>query len=451
MIKKYKNANVMLIVVVFLFYLFFTFCDGPIICDDSDTYINMSMMAEPIYPILLNGFKFIFGCNYLMYVVVLQGLLMAWSVCSIALYLKKEFNLNDYLTYLISFVFLSISLLCRFVANRSSMYSNSIITEGIAIPLFLLFFRFLLDYLLNSNNKCLVICLIISIVALSTRKQMYLTLFLLLIVCLYIEIKNKKYFRALLKVSLILFIALFSNRLIENAYFMKTREIENQAHTGDSRFLAAMAIYSCEEKDIELIDENNRDLFVEIYNECNDNSYLKKSSYGDWYSRFSHYSNNFDHVQLDVMWKKIREHAKIDLKLSESDLEIYADKTCSSYFKSLIPSVWPKVLSTIVDNYLAGLIIAVSAEREIFIYYSVFIYVVYILLLIYVVKKDGLNKNVLFSLVVLLSILMNDGIISIGVFNQTRYTIYNMGLFYCSLFLLGIKALSIKKSVSINK
>ena len=43
---------------------------------------------------------------------------------------------------------------------------------------------------------------------------------------------------------------------------------------------------------------------------------------------------------------------------------------------------------------------------------------------------------ILFSSLTLLSVLLNVGLVSLVIFCQTRYTIYNMALFYISLMLM---------------
>ena len=64
------------------------------------------------------------------------------------------------------------------------------------------------------------------------------------------------------------------------------------------------------------------------------------------------------------------------------------------------------------------------------------IYLLYIVLLGYTLKKNGLNKYSLFGIFVLLAVLANIGLVSLVIFCQTRYTIYNMALFYVAGFLM---------------
>jgi len=56
-------------------------------------------------------------------------------------------------------------------------------------------------------------------------------------------------------------------------------------------------------------------------------------------------------------------------------------------------------------------------------------------LITYLVKKKEDDTTKL-SVIVFLSVVMNVGIVSMVIFPQTRYTIYNMGLFYTAGFLM---------------
>lgn len=73
------------------------------------------------------------------------------------------------------------------------MYSNSILTEGIACSLFLIFIRYLLEFYYRRRMKSLVIASALSFILIATRKQMYITLMLLIIVAGWCLVEGKKY------------------------------------------------------------------------------------------------------------------------------------------------------------------------------------------------------------------------------------------------------------------
>ena len=207
--KKYRLYNLILFAVCLGFYLFFAFYDKVIICVDSPSYIDMYLSREPFYPTFLAINRMIFGIDtYLMVVVIEQSILAAVAAYAVGVFVGKYFVCNTnfgiqdgtsskkdgnlatktdgaraikyiFMTYVSAFVCIATSLLCRFIASRGNMYSNCIMTEGICISLFLIFSVYILKYVFDSKLRYLVGATVVSLIMISSRKQMYLTLILL--------------------------------------------------------------------------------------------------------------------------------------------------------------------------------------------------------------------------------------------------------------------------------
>lgn len=94
--------------------------------------------------------------------------------------------------------------------------------------------------------------------------------------------------------------------------------------------------------------------------------------------------------------------------------------------------------SVFVDNVLSGLLTTVAKQSPIFVFYAVLAYGGYLILLVWNVRKNGMNAVSVLAVLSLISILVNVTVVSAVIFCQSRYTIYNMPLFYISgLLLLG--------------
>lgn len=444
--------------ICFLFYLFFAFLDGAVICVDSPSYINMHLSREPFYPILLAAFRALFptqGNFYLTAVAFMQSLLAAFAAWRLANFLKKELALTPLPAFFVLAMPLATSLLCRFAAKRSSMYSNSILTEGIACSMFLLFTCFLLEYCFHPSRKALLKAGFLSFLMIATRKQMYLTLFLLVIAILYVSFQTNGIpakrtdgsrhqsgfsFRQQLKVLPVLlgtvFGILLSNFALDAGYNYLLHG-SFSTHSSDNRFLATMVFYTAAPEDAALIsDPQVRELFQEIYDICDENGYLMSHAGAGWYQRVEHFGNHYDHIQIDTMWPMIQQYVHTHYSGSDAELEKLVDSFTQEIINALLPRVWPKILLTFTDNFLSGLITTVAQRRPVLIPYSLFIYLFYLALLIYNLKKEGLSRLSLLALYTLVSVLINVAIVSMVIFCQTRYTIYNMPLFYISFLLL---------------
>lgn len=450
MFKRIRQKDIVIYIVSFVFFLFFAIFDGYNLYSDSSSYILMSEIREPLYPLFIALIRLIFGFlgdNYLLVVVIVQSLVLAIAISKLTIFIKNKYELNDLVTILIFLIQIGICLSMRFLSKRGVMFSNAILSEGLAISLFILFFKNILSFNLDKDKKSLILSIVYSFLLVSTRKQMIVSLVLILISIIFIYFKDIKKMLICLLVSLI--VVMGGSYVLDVCYMKITHNIDG-THTSSNRFLTTMVVYTSEREDVSLIkDQDTKELFNKIYDVCSEKGYLKNSVSNDanLYDRTSHFSDVYDSIQIDTMWPIIREFAKT--KTTGDNVEVLVDKYNSEIVKSLLPSTIGKIILTFIDSFVIGLMITISADKEIFIIYSLLAYVVYIVLLVLTIKKKGIfNKYSIIGLLTLLSTLVNVAIVSLVIFNQTRYTIYNMSLFYIAGLLMLYNIVVNKKKES---
>lgn len=433
---KSRDKYILLFLPV-LFFVFFSFYDGVVWCVDSPSYVNMTVDREPVYPLFLLFFRTLFSGNetYLQTAVLVQGLLMAFAIFSLVWFLRKEFKLNIYKTLLIEILFLLVSLLCRFAAKRGSMYSNSLLSESLAYPLFILFFRFVFEYLLTGTKKPLIISTVLSVILISTRKQMYLSLALIVICVFYQTVKQKDY-RKILNLILIILVVIGSNKALDYTYNSLIRGLHN-SHTSSDRFMATVVFFCSEKDNAELIKDNEtKQIFIKVYEACESKGLLKNRNAVGWYENAMDFCDNYDIIQLHNMWPMEREYAEKLYDVSDDEIEVIVDRYNKTIVGSLLPEIWPTVLSTFFCNVLLGIMTTVAAVNRVFMLYSFVIVALYILLMVINIYFNHLDNYSLFGLLVFVSCAINICVVSMVIFPQTRYTIYNMALFYTAGFLM---------------
>lgn len=426
-----------------LFYLFFAVYDGAVICVDSPSYIHMDISREPFYPLFLAFLRFVFpgGDFYLTAAAFLQSVLAAFAAWSLADFLRREFKLSAPAGFLLLAMPLATSLLCRLAAQRASMYSNSILTEGIACSLYLLFARFLLDYCFHQKKKPLFWTCVISFILISTRKQMYLSLILLVIGLVYSAVKEKRYKTGLLAVICCTAAVWGGSVLLDCGYNLALRGSFTE-HSSDNRFLATMVFYNVEKEDKEAIDDPElKALFGKIYDACEENGFLRDNAPQGWYQRVTHFAEHYDNIQIDTMWRMMREHVYENYEGSPSELEARVDKMTSEMTGALLPEVSGQLMLTVLHNLGYGLVTTVAQCTPVLIAYSAAAYLAYIALLLWNLKKNGLDRLSVLGIFTLVSIAGNVAVVSALIFAQARYTIYNMPLFYISGLLLFVNVL----------
>lgn len=442
--KENSNKNVsfsaFMLIISLVFYLFFACFDGVVICVDSPGYIEMNLTREPLYPMFLAFSRFLFnGVSpgfYLFAVVLVQSILAAIAAWSMAAFLHREIHLNKAFSLLILWIPMAVSLLCRFAARRGSMYSNSILTEGLTISGYFLFFRFLFAYTLRRTRRTLFTCVFLSFLMVSTRKQMIVSLIMLVLCILYVAFMEKKYRRGLILALSCSFVVLICSMCLDVGYNYVLRG-KVVRHSSDTRFITTMAFYTAERDDCQYIEDKEvRDLFLKIYKICDERGYLKTSAGKGWMNRVSHFGDYYDCIQIDTMWPMICTYASEQYGDDEVDINGNSDRIMNHINASIIPhNVW-KIAATFFDNFLSGLVTTVAQRKSFLIGYTILVYLLYIRLLLYHIWRGENYGLCLFSVLTLLSIFLNVGLVSLVIFCQTRYTIYNMALFYISLSLM---------------
>lgn len=435
------------------FYLFFAFYDGAFLYADSQSYLEMSFAREPFYPLLLAFFRHISPANYLLLVVILQSVLMAFSGWILADYLRKKLNIHKLYSIVLYFLPIATSLLCRFAAKRASMYTNSILTEGICTSLYLLFIYCILKYLWEHSQFHIILSWLISFIMISSRKQMLMVLPILFLSVVYTHFNRKKLLRGIIIASISCLIIFPAFKLFDCTYNYFLRGAF-QGHSSSNRFVTTMVFYNAEASDAEYIqDEDAKQLFLNIYNECNVNGYLGSYAKGGWFHEVNHFGNHYDLIQINTMWPMIFDHARTTINaqyqnfnLSEEELktlyDIETDRLNSIIISSVLPHQLPELTKSLISNFLSGLVITIAQFKQILVPYTCIMFLLYFVLTLRLLlhwyrnkneTSDVLSlsaKNVEFSIVTLLGIFFNVLLVSAVIFCQTRYTIYNMPLFY---------------------
>lgn len=443
--KENSNKNVsfsaFMLIISLIFYLFFACFDGAVICVDSPGYIEMNLTREPLYPMFLAFFRLLLnGVSpnlYLFAVVLVQSILAATAAWSMAVFLYQEFHLSKAFSLLILWIPMAVSLLCRFAARRGSMYSNSILTEGLTISGYLLFFRFLFGYTLRHTRSALFACTFLSFLMVSTRKQMIVSLIMLVLCIFYVAFTEKKYRRGIIAALFCSFVVLLCSMCLDVGYNYVLRG-KVVRHSSDTRFITTMAFYTAERDDCQYIEDKDvQDLFLKIYKICDERGYLKTSAGKGWMNRVSHFGDYYDCIQIDTMWPMICTYASEQCGDDVVDINRNSDRIMNQINASIIPHNVLKIAATFFDNFISGLVTTVAQRKSFLIGYTLFIYLLYILLLFYHIHQRKNYSLCLFSVLTLLSIFLNVGLVSLVIFCQTRYTIYNMALFYISLLLMA--------------
>ncbi|MBO4899417.1 MAG: hypothetical protein J5509_03940 [Lachnospiraceae bacterium] len=429
----------LVIMIAFAFYGFFAVFDGVVMCADTMTYINMDLSREPFYPMFLAFHRAVFGEErYLFICVCLQSILAAAATCSLVLYLRRTFNLKPYAVYLSLLICLGVSALCRFAAGRASMYSNSILSEGICVAGFLLFFRYLIDYILSGKKSMLIASAFISLILISTRKQMYLTLILLVcgIFVSFIRQKPGLLKGLLLPVIVVAASVLLLNHGVESVYHMRVNG-EAVRHFNDNRFMATVVFYTAEREYAEAIEDPEiRMLFEAIYDVCDSEGSMMHDAPAGLFALGDHFAEHYDMIQIDHMWAMIEWYAQTKSGDNAVLQARITDEITATIINAVRPLEYDRIAKLWIADYVQGLANTTARASGILYKAGLFMWLIYIAILIVRCIRTRFDDVSILGIMTLIASLLNIAIVASVIFCQTRYMIYNMPLFYISMLLM---------------
>ncbi len=480
-----------------LFFIGIAIVDGPEWCKDSPSYDSMDFTREPIYPLFLMGLRTLCGLlgveaqpyglpAYLTAAVLLQSLL--WVVVTLYLghfiYDISSKALSEKRSRLLAVIAMlsqvGVASLNRFVANRGSMYSESIMTESLAMPLFVLFTVTLIKSFDNYNIYAVLMLMLQAILMASIRKQMLIMLIMWagasFIMHLFIRGHRALWRFIMTMVAVVLcFLAItFFDKLYNEA----VRGVF-APHVGNSRGALCTVLYTAEADDAVLFEEASSEefpelaaLYTRIYEECTSRGLTidyapgyelkEKSNFfnSDWVSMVDHYAQSYDVIGFEIVLPFCDEYvAETYPELEGAQAQVMEDKVEAALLKVLLKHHADNILHGIdrgawyvlSSNIIKAFVISnANISPRFLTKVSAVIYLIFVLVMVLVLvralslkAKDGseesrkksllMFKVLLMGFIVIMGLAINCVVTGSMIFPQPRYMCYSMGLFYLTL------------------
>ena len=291
--KGLESFKILSFVLPLIFYIGIAVLDGPVWCVDSQSYVSMDFSREPVYPLFLALIRKIFETfkfsgeykgqpSYLFCAVLIQSLLWVYASWRLG---NKVYNVASHylktggallLGYAGVFSQMAVASLNRFAAKRGSMYSESIMTESLAIPLFVVFTIELWNLHRVYLQRNLVRVFVLAILIASIRKQMLICLILwgFSAVVIYLFINRQEGIHKFFITMLMIVAAIVSIKGIDRMYnsALLGRFVE---HIGNSKGGLDTVLYTARSEDAELFKDYEGfpdldALYTDIFNTCNE-------------------------------------------------------------------------------------------------------------------------------------------------------------------------------------
>lgn len=461
------------------FYLGFALADGPVLCVDTQSYLDMDYSREPLYPLFLAGLRAVFGTapsrygadipRYLVAAVLVQAVAMAVCVWyfvrvigSTAVDARGEERSSigfrkaggagnasagrsrereGFRTFLLFSICWGVDLLNRFAARRGSMYMESIMTESFAIPLFLVFLACAYLFFRTHRPGRLIACTVLMLVLISLRKQMAVSAVILVCFSLLYDLIRRRRWKPFAACILAAGIALGGAALADYSYNFALRGVWMHK-THNYKGADCTLIYTAREEDASLFDDPEvQELYVKIYSECRARGLTWEGCQtSGWIGRAEHFAQSYDVIGFDVMLPILRERVQQENPdIDDVHLALRMDEYMKALQDGLVRQNLSRFAALLGVNLLAGLSTTVLRETPLLSAVSFCLFAAYLARMLVLWRRcRGMRKPpvLLLAALVLISIVANCLTVGSMIFPQTRYMIYNMAPFYCTGFLM---------------
>lgn len=435
--KEYHVLRILVILFSVIFFMVLFFMDGVLVSNDTLSYVEFTYGREPLYPLFLALFRFLFGENrYFTAVVLVQCLLAAFSVYRLTDVIDQKFHLDRLSFWLIPFFQYAVVLLCRFAASRRATYCNEICSEGLAIPLFALFMAEVFQYVWYQKKGNLIALTALGSSLILVRKQMYIVIAILLVIGVSMlimkRIRLKKFLWCLLAIAGTIFLSIEVDLL----YNFCLRG-EAMRHTTDASAMVVTTLYCSQPEDsVYFEDQKISRLFLDIMEEVEEKQYNYKYAQGNWLSRYTHYADHYDLIGYTIVNPNFYEYLGTHYTLSDNEREQAFDELNQIMLSTLLPVNFVKICKVTFINMMTGVCNTISKASSWLTWYNILFVILY---LIFMIRSMVRKKNpdlAWFSFIILVGTAINVGAVGFMIFAQTRYMVYNMPLVYMALYLL---------------
>lgn len=447
------------------FYMIFPLLDGPVWCVDSREYVSMGITREPLYPSFLalcRGIAKVLKVDALMTAVVLQSIFAgcaAWYAGYTARHVKNNSRILQLATIFFQF---AVTLLCRFVANRKSAYTDCILTEGLGFSLFIFFILYLFLYIYRCERKYLFLMLLYSFLLVSLRKQMMITLLIAGGVFFWYVLSKERKVRRFLCLCMMLAGVLLASKLFDRTYQYAVRGVWME-HSGNSMGILCTLLYSSDrERDRELFtDETVEELYEQIMVQAEEQELLYPFAQSGWLSVSTHYADSYDAIGYGIINPVVEGYLTQNYHYSETEAAMKYDEICGEMTRTLLKQDKMPLLQVYVYNTGKGFVNSIAQANPVFCMYALAAYCFvggaawFLVRQIRRMRKEMQQKalveavadkysrqigqieaSLCFTFVVIVGIAVNALVVGLFIFAQPRYMIYGMGLFYMAICMI---------------
>lgn len=432
--NREKLTDVVILTVFTLFFGYMLITGEPQYLGDTFQHENQFLTREPVYALLIQFLRFVSPQNHYQLVIIVQNILAILANTVFVCSLRKMLNLKWYLQPVFVIILLVPHIVTPLASSSGMVITNALLSEGIAYSLYLFFIKYILRAIWNREilGKDSILAFLWAVGISLVRGQFMILILVWFITMALIAVLQKKWKN--IAVFVIMLIVAFAGRgLIVKTYNYCEQGLFVGTVSGKAMSVANV-IYVADREDGKAIeDEQLRELFYEIYDKAYADGMNYLFSPKGLLGRAAHHEECHDSLNFDYFAIFAKEYVTETTGITVEDYQLMMvelDKVASMLMGELLP----KVVVRYAYNYFAmismGFVRSVAFIHPVFNWYTLFIYIVAILVTIFVWVKKHDSKAAPFMALVMLMIIGNVMGTSLMIQCISRYMLYNLPLFY---------------------
>lgn len=446
---------------------------------DYGQYVDMHINREPVYPLYLAIFRWISGENYLKIAVLVQSIIMSLSITYFLMKISELFQFHLFFKATAFGILIAPHIITPLFSQSHLVITNGIMSEALAIPLFLLFIVEILQYIYLRKNGYTIKALLAAFLLSLIRGQMMPTILIWAVVNIAcaigdIWLKEKPADAAAYLVSPVITNRLTGRNTTKTVRFIKkclvagicvllifiarTTTVKTYNYlvhgyyinnTYGSVNFAAQVLYVADEEDGQYIqDERARHMYDVIYEKLTEEKANYRYTEGMSLIEKAYYlEDKHDYIKFEAVEPLTRQYLRdlgIDGDEYYIDQNVEIDRIAGEITKAVLPHHMDKWLMNYFAISINGLVRCIAYDKSFLMWYAFVMYVLAIVATIYLYIRNRQSKAVWFMALSILAILANVYATSLTIMCLSRYMIYEFSVFYMAFLCVCKEILELK-------
>ena len=422
---------------------------------DSGSYIAMQEGREPLYPLFLAFFRFVFREKdtlvwlassgqlesekamelirrwpALRVSMLAQSLFAAFSCCYLTAAIRRSLATGRFFTGLTALCTLIPYVLTPLASSSHMTLNTAVLTEGLTFPAFAVFSGCMIRgfFAREGKPRFYGAAWLWALLLVLTRNQMLVAFAVWCLVLLFelLRSRNGKYALVLALAVLLFFGGRTAAGRLYNGFFhpgyMGT-------DTGSYNILTTLLYLSDRSDASALSDPGERELFLEMHERMEAGEMTRAFAPEGVLGRAYHYEDYYDTIGFAIQQPLLFGYAEESGAPKEEILNEVV-RIAGHMDRELMPGLLGAYLSNYLASVLNGLTRSISANGVVMGIYSAAAYLSAAALMLCLFYRDRKSRAAYLMLFALLMIIVNVSATSLMIMCLSRYMIYNTALFY---------------------